>query len=48
MKEETLYCFDFLCNAVETIINAAPVLRKLVLRDLGLSLKMSRLAYSSS
>ena len=40
MKEETLYYFSFLCNAIVTLVDASPVLRQLVIRNLGMSLKM--------
>ena len=46
MKEETLDCFSFISDVVVVIFGAAPVLRQLVLRNLGLRLKMSPWAAS--
>ena len=41
MKGETLDCFDFLCDGVAALVDAAPVLRQLLLRNLVVSLKIS-------
>ena len=48
MKKETLDCFSFLRNAVAAIVEEAPVLRKLVLRDIVISFKISPWSHSSS
>ena len=48
MKGETLDCFAFLLGYVEVLIDAAPVLWKLFLRDLVLSLKIIPWAASNS
>ena len=40
MKEETLYCFSFLCDSVAALVDAAPLLQKLVLQDISIIFKM--------